>query len=226
MKTKHIFAAAPLALALFAGAASAQASILDANLNVGTDATVNTGATNVKANTSVKATTNASTSGMSSAGVAAGTKDAATTTSNIKESTSAELDAYVQTIAATNADVKDVDTTSDDKVVVEFKRPAKLFGFIDVDLTEKAVVKSDDGKLEASVSKSWWSIFASDDAKTDEFSQTLKARVEHSGAATMSEELTASEKAELIAEINAAAQATYSAKANADAGAGADARSY
>lgn len=169
MKTKHILVVAPLALALFAGAASAEAQLLDVNLNVGVD------------------------------------------TPAVNGDTSVELDTYVQTMASTNAEVTDVDTTSGSKVIVEYKRPAKLFGFINVNLTEKAVVKANgEGKLKADVSKSWWSIFASTDAKTNEFSDTLKARVENSVSASASQELTASEKAEFIAEINAAAQATYS----------------
>ncbi len=186
---KNILTAVPVALALFAGAATAQAAILDANLNV-SSSTSGTGV-NVNVGSNINGTLNSSDSG-----------------------TSADLDTYVQTMSSTNADVKAVDTTDDDKVVVEYKRPAKLFGFIDVDLTEKAVVKAeDDGSRKASVSKSWWSIFAADDTKTSEFSDTLKARIEASGSASASgtETLTASEKAEYIAEINAAANATYSA---------------
>ncbi|HEY0908505.1 MAG TPA: hypothetical protein VGE35_04115 [Candidatus Paceibacterota bacterium] len=209
MKTKHILTAAPLALALFAGAASAQAQILDANLNVGSSAS--TSESGIK----VDATVNGNVD--SAANVNTDLNGEVMTTTSADEGTSAELDAYVQTVAATNADLKEVDTTSSNKVVVEYQRPAKLFGFIDVSLTERAVVKADnDGKRSASVSKSWWSIFASDDTRTDEFSDTLKARVENSVSASATGELTASEKAEFIAEINAAAQATYSIDASAD----------
>lgn len=134
------------------------------------------------------------------------------TTSAAVAGVSVDLDAYATSLSSADASVTAVNTSSDNAVSVTYKRPAKLFGFIPVSIMETATVKADEnGAASASVRKSWWSVFASTDAKTDQFSADLKSRVQGSTSASANAALTTSEKAVYLADINAAAQATYGA---------------
>ncbi|MES2623001.1 MAG: hypothetical protein V4576_01175 [Patescibacteria group bacterium] len=117
----------------------------------------------------------------------------------------------VMTMNSSANTVSSVNTDNDDKVTVTYKRPAKLFGFIPVSITERATVKvEDDGTRTAEVSQSWWAFMAKANTKTKEFLAALKSRLQANANVSSSTTLTATEKTQYVTEINAAADAAYS----------------
>lgn len=180
---------------------SAKALVADIGLTTGVQ-TQSTSSGSVNSSTRLNVNTN-----IVDVGVNATTTSV--TTSQKDEDDSSSDDITVSTNSNTS-----IDTSSDNEVSVEYKRPSKLFGFISVNLTEKATVHEDsNGNPKVKVSKSWWSIFATDDTQTEKFSNALKARIQSqaSVSANGSAGLTASEKEMYVSEINAAAEATYGA---------------
>lgn len=117
----------------------------------------------------------------------------------------------VETKTTSNSEVSSAeDTSSDTQVEVTYKRPAKLFGFISVYVSEKAIVKAEkDGSTDVKVRKSWWSFLAKSEDRSEEFSSAIKSRVSSDVDVSAEGELSASSKAKLVADIKAAAQATY-----------------
>jgi hypothetical protein len=137
---------------------------------------------------------------------------------NINSQTSASASTSqgddVMTMQSSANTVTSVDTSSDNKVTVKYKRPAKLFGFIPMSVTERATVTvEDDGTRTADVGRSWWAFMAKVETKTDQFLAQLKSRLQtkaNAGASVSgSTTLTESEKTEFVSEINAAADAAY-----------------
>ena len=143
----------------------------------------------------------------SSAAVDLGLGEAVVTESTTTTAVDLEINAEADTDAAS------IDTTSDTSVVVVYERPAKLFGFIPVTLTEKAVVKVEGDASSVRVSKSWWSFLATSETRSNEFENQIESEIENNIDMIAEGSLSAEAKTQLVADIQAAAQATYGARA-------------
>ncbi len=177
--SKYLFAIA--GAFILSGAVSAQALTPSVDIKINGD----TGVVNTSANASVDTS-------VGKIIYSTTTVDSKTETTSSSEVSSAE------------------DTSSDTQVEVTYKRPAKLFGFISVYVNEKATVKAEkDGSTEVKVRKSWWSFLAKSETRSEEFSSAIKSRVSSDVDISAEGELSASSKAKLVADIKAAAEATY-----------------
>ena len=130
-----------------------------------------------------------------------------------------DLDSYSMSVKQQDSSVSEVSSDSD-SVSVDYKIPAKLFGFISVDLTEKASVKvKDQSTTDVTVSRPWWSVFAKADDHKDALTANIKSRIGSNVAASsdVSAGLSASAKAQLISAIEAGARDTFASSASASA---------
>ncbi len=139
-------------------------------------------------------------------------------TGTVTVNAAADLQSVAGTIQSSNSSVASVDVSNDTQVSVTYHRPAKLFGFIETTITEKATVSTDaSGKAMISVEKPWWSFLATSDTNSAAFTDALQTRL-NASAATMDTvgadgKLSVSGKAYLLTQIEAAAEATYSVNA-------------
>ena len=132
------------------------------------------------------------------------------TTTYVEVDADASLNAYANAMSKVDASVRTVEISDSTKVTVEYTRPAKLFGFIDATYTETATVEANGNtKPEVSVKKPWWTFLASTDRKTDDFSASLKSRVEANASLSSKASFSSADKAQVLADINASAQAAY-----------------
>ena len=107
-------------------------------------------------------------------------------------------------------DLEEINTSSENEVVVVYKRPAKLFGFIRTYVREEATIEVEaDGRYTVEVEKSWWSIFAKSETKVREFKAAIQSRLSVSTKVSAGAELSASEKTRLVTEIQAAEEVIY-----------------
>ncbi len=206
-------------------------------LTVGTNAAVNADANmNGSANGNVAHSTAASSSSSVTTGASVGvgaTTNANTDTNNTQGAlggsitvstpgqvqSDTDLDAYSMSIQQNDASVSAV-SSDDTSVSVDYKVPAKLFGFISLNMTETASVEvGDNNSTEVYVSRPWWSFMAKADDHKDAFASRIKSHLPQnvSASATADARLTASEKAQLISAIQAGAHETFAASGSASA---------
>lgn len=144
-----------------------------------------------------------------SSSVITNTQIRATTSGILYHTVDTDTEADMEVEATSDAQ-SEVTASNDNKVTVVYKRPAKLFGFISTQIREEVSVEvGSDGSQTVEVKKSWWSIFAKSEAKVEEFETAIKSRLGASAQVSAGGELSASERARLEAEIDAAAVATY-----------------
>ncbi len=169
----------------------------DADVTVGVDASLNAGA---NSNTNV------------SAGLMTG---------SAQVQTDSDLDTYSMTVKQQDSSVSSV-SSSDNDVSVEYHVPAKLFGFISVNMPEKASVSVDSqNETSVSVHRPWWSVFASVNGHTTESLQSrIKAHVPSAlpTSASGTASLNASTKAQFISAIETGAHEVFGASSKTSAG--------
>ena len=125
-------------------------------------------------------------------------------------SSSDDLNVYAKTLIRGDATIKSA-YASDDEVSITYARPAKLLGFIPVKISEKAAITVDSqNAATASVHKSWWSFLATS-ANDDSFKAALDAQAKSVPAVSANASLSASARAQILAQIEAAAQASVAA---------------
>ncbi len=153
--------------------------------------------------------------GATSAGQVSGNTSAdldVSVSSPAQVSTEAELKSYTEAVSKNDASVEAVTASANNEVVVTFERSAKLFGFIPVTIKENVeVVVNEQGEESVSISKSWWSFLTSADLRSDELSTTLESKLNSRGSLSTEATLSASAKAQVVADIQASAQAVYGA---------------
>ncbi len=131
-------------------------------------------------------------------------------------SSDTDLKTYAQVVARGDTSVKNVDVKGND-VSVTYERPARLFGFLPVNIKETAHVTVDaNGKANVNVDKSWWSFLASDDLQSDQVTSDINASLNANAAVSANGSLTASQKAMILSAIENAESRVY-ANANASA---------
>lgn len=120
-----------------------------------------------------------------------------------------QLNTYAQTIAHNYSSVKAI-TSTDDSVAVTFERPARLFGFIPVKISEKAtVVVNSEGKSTVSVTKSWWAFLASENTKAEELVSKIESKLASEGSLSTSASLSAEAKAKILSDIQVSSNTVY-----------------
>jgi hypothetical protein len=205
MKTYRLISISIVVTGMLIGASTSLASVgtataVQANLQLGSgvmassSTNMNATATSYNNSGTMYANTNASNGGNLNAAINIGSNDAT-------------LNADAQSIAQSDASVSAV-STSNNNVSISYNVPARLFGFIPVNMTETASVdtSAQGSTPKVSVHRSWWSFLAStnSNADTSTFSSNISSRI---GAS-------ASSQATIMADIESAARASMSSSAN------------
>jgi len=97
-------------------------------------------------------------------------------TSSSEVTTESDLRAYAQTQAKSDTRIKAV-TTNDSRVEMTYQVPVKLFGFIEMNMNQKATVTmASDNTTNVRVTKAWWGLFATSD-DTSEIRSSVEAKI-------------------------------------------------
>jgi hypothetical protein len=142
-----------------------------------------------------------------------GNLDLSISSSNQVESDS-DLEAFANVLVHNDESVKAI-SAKDNEVIVVYRRPAKLFGFIPVTVKEEVEVTVDDeGEESVDIDKSWWAFLATTDLRSDELAADLESKLSSQGSLAMDANLSASAKARVLSEIQTTANALYSGSAS------------
>ena len=111
---------------------------------------------------------------------------------------------YIKALVRNNVNFTLV-SVKEDAVSITRETPTKLFGVLDIAGRETAeVISWGDGTSAVSVTRPWWSVFSKYDTKRDLVTNNLYVRMKDVSPALLTTNLSASTKARLIQEIQAA----------------------
>ena len=111
---------------------------------------------------------------------------------------------YIKALVRNNLNFTLV-SVKEDAVSITRETPTKLFGVLDISSQETAeVISWGDGTSAVSVTRPWWSVFTKYDTRRDVVTNNLYVRMKDVSPALLTTNLSASTKARLIQEIQAA----------------------
>ncbi len=111
---------------------------------------------------------------------------------------------YIKALVRNNVNFTLV-SVKEDAVSITRETPTKLFGVLDISSQETAeVISWGDGTSAVSVTRPWWSVFTKYDTRRDVVTNNLYVRMKDVSPALLTTNLSASTKARLIQEIQAA----------------------